>query len=185
MIPVSCSFEKGFKFTLYLTLLVTFFILYFPDMVEKYQKRAKTYTTKEMSTSSEDLPTITICFGFKPSVMIDILGGNFNYFARMPFLKKIEEHADMEELYENASYRYSKDFRIRYGQKLGWFLKEGTRNYSKFDTVELKPYNTMLRGKCHAISLVKAKASKQIKIILKHHLQVEDIPTKVHNSKAN
>ena len=92
-----CSFEKGFKFTLYLTLLVTFFILYFPDMVEKYQKRAKTYTTKEISTSSEDLPTITICVGFKPSIINNTFGRNFNYFVKMRYLKEIEGR-NMEEL---------------------------------------------------------------------------------------
>ena len=175
---VSFSFEKGFKFTLYLTLLVTFFILYFPDMVEKYQKRAKTYTTKEISTSSEDLPTITICVGFKPSIINDTFGRNFNYFVKMRYLKEIEGR-DMEELYNKASYQYYKDFKIKYGQKHGWFLKEGEQNYSDFDTVKLRPYNTKHRGKCYALSLIEAKSIRQIKIIFKPHLQGEDLPTTV------
>ena len=103
--------EKGFKTTLYLLLLAIFLTLYFPDMVKKYQKKATTFTTKEEQTNygKEELPTLTICFGFKPSTMEELLGGDFNYFSKMHPLQRIlraEHETPVPECYLSIQTRF-------------------------------------------------------------------------------
>ena len=177
--------EKGFKTTLYLLLLVIFLTLYFPDMVKKYQKKATTFTTKEEQTDygNEDLPTLTICFGFKPSTIKVLLDGDFNYFSKMHPLKRIKG-LNMKQLYQNATYQYKQDFKIKYGEgEGGEILAVGTNKITEGTIFELGSYNTLLNGKCYVISLVKVenKATKQIKIVFRNETQLQgtDMPNRI------
>ena len=110
--------EKGGKITFYLIFLGIASLLYLPDMVDKYQKKATTFTTvtEQVKKEKVDPPTITICMDMplKPSYVESTLK-DAEYFWRMK-RGSMTRGKNTNELFENATYQYNQDFVLRYGE---------------------------------------------------------------------
>ena len=150
---------QGAKITFYFFLLAFASVLYLPDMIDKYQKKATTFTIRREQINEQVVPpTITICMdqALKPSFVESTLK-NSEYFWRMK-RGDTTQGKNTNELFENATYQYNDDFILRYGEEImGVKLRLGKHNYTingVDETIVMEPYNTIHHGKCYAVTVV-------------------------------